>query len=325
MKTVRIIKLLLTLLIGTMFITTAIAKLISLVQFELYIYSFNLFSYVFCSIIARLLIAFEFLVGLFLILKIYYKYTWWLCFLSLLGFSVFLVYVILFRSDANCHCFGDLIELDPNDSLIKNIITIILLLFIRKAKDYRIPYKKVIALLSIALVTVVLFCAFPMDMLYSKFVSNRENVNTIAFDEAKANSVFYNKLIIDNTSISDSIVYSEDTIPWNINHGKYIINVVSSGCKYCKIGIEKAKLIIEKNKIDKNKFKLAIWGRASKVSSFIKETETWEYDYYLISPVDAINIVYGEFPTFLWIEDGKVINAGNYKEIDESHIVDFLK
>ncbi len=326
MKTIDIVKLLLRLLIGAMFITSAIAKLTSLVQFEIYIYSFNLFSYVFCSIIARLLIAFEFLAGLFLILKTYYKYTWWFFILSLLGFSAFLVYVILFRSDANCHCFGDLIELKPEDSLIKNIFTILLLLFIRKEKDYQIPRKKVISLLSVAVVTVIVFFFFPMDMLYSKFVSNKENVNTIAFDEAKANAVFYNKLIIDNSSItSDSVVYREDTISWDMNHGKYIINIVASGCNYCKVGIEKVNLILEKNKINKDKFKLAIWGNPSKISSFIKKTETWEYDYYLISPVDAINIVYGVFPTFLWIEDGKVVKAGNYREIEERDIVAFLK
>lgn len=325
MKTTNIVKLLLTLLIGTMFVTTAITKLTSLVQFETYIYSFNLFSYVCCSIIARLVIAFELLVGLFLIFRIYYKYTWRFCLLSLLGFSVFLVYVIYFRSDANCHCFGDFIELDPENSLIKNIVTILLLLFVRKEKDYAIPYKRVIAFSCAGIVAAVVFLFFPMDMLYSKFVSKNETVNTAAFDEAKTNSVFYNKLTIDYSSISDSVVYREDTIPWNMNNGRYIINVVSSGCKYCRIGIGKAKLIIEKNKIDKSKFKLAIWGNPSKVSSFIRKTETWEYDYCLISPVDAINMVYGEFPTFIWIEDGKVIKAGTYKELDEDCFVDFLR
>ena len=59
----KVIKFILRILIGGFFITTAILKLLSLDSFEIYIYSFNIFSFNLCAIIARLVIAAELLVG----------------------------------------------------------------------------------------------------------------------------------------------------------------------------------------------------------------------------------------------------------------------
>ena len=138
----KIAKGILRVLIGAMFVTTAVLKLLSLDEFELYIYSFGIFSYVAVTVLARLLIAFELLMGLFLLLKQCYKQVWWLMFLSLIGFTSFLIYAALFRNDANCHCFGDFIELNPLHSLVKNGITMALLLCIRKESDYRFRFRK---------------------------------------------------------------------------------------------------------------------------------------------------------------------------------------
>ncbi len=200
----------------------------------------------------------------------------------------------------------------------------LLMLFIRKEEDYKLPHKKLVFYLTTAASIIVAFIVFPMDLLYNKFVSEKEHVNTVAFEEAKANAVFYNKLIIDDLHKNDSIVYREDSVSWDMNSGRYIMNIVASGCEFCKLGMKKVNMIFENNGIDKSRYKLAIWGTPITVSLFIKETEALDYDYHLISPVDAIDIVYGVFPTFLWVEDGKVVKAGNFREINENDIVDFL-
>ena len=93
-------------MIGGMFIIAAILKLISIDEFEIYIYSFNVFSFLVTTFVSRLLIAGEFILGLFLILKINYKFTWRATLIMLMLFTLFLIHVAIFRNDDNCHCFG---------------------------------------------------------------------------------------------------------------------------------------------------------------------------------------------------------------------------
>lgn len=115
-------------LIGSVFIIAAILKLISIDEFEIYIYSFDIFSFLLTTFVSRIIIIGEFILGLFLILKINYKLTWRLTFISLILFTLFLIYVAIFRQDANCHCFGELVELSPLESIVKNVVMMILLL-----------------------------------------------------------------------------------------------------------------------------------------------------------------------------------------------------
>ena len=109
------------LFLGALFVVTAVLKLLSIDNFEIYIYSFGLFSYTWTTFFSRLLIFIELLIGISLILKICFKKIWWLTMLMMAGFTLFLVYAAIFRNDSNCHCFGDLIELNPTQSIFKNI------------------------------------------------------------------------------------------------------------------------------------------------------------------------------------------------------------
>ena len=113
--------------IGGMFVIAAILKLMSIDEFEIYIYSFNVLSFLLTSFVSRIIIAGEFILGLFLILKINYKFTWNATMIVLILFTLFLIYVAIFRNDTNCHCFGELVELSPVESIIKNVIAMILL------------------------------------------------------------------------------------------------------------------------------------------------------------------------------------------------------
>ena len=125
----------LRLLIGVVFIASAVLKLFSIDQFEIYIYTFDIFNFFITSLLSRLLITFEFLLGVFLICKFFYQKTWWLTMLTMIGFTLFLIYTALFRNDANCHCFGSFIEVDPVGSIFKNIAIIVLLLFVKKQRN----------------------------------------------------------------------------------------------------------------------------------------------------------------------------------------------
>ena len=121
-------------ILGCTFLLSAALKLVSIENFELYVYSFGFFSFVLVSFLTRFLILCEFLIGIALIFRIFYKQTWWAAIAMLCGFSLFLVYAAMFRGDENCHCFGDVIELNPIPSILKNILLTGLLLFVKQQK-----------------------------------------------------------------------------------------------------------------------------------------------------------------------------------------------
>ena len=300
LNSLNIIKLIIRLLLGVFFISTAVLKLLSIDSFEVYIYSFGIVNYITVTFLSRLLIFIELLIGISLIFKIYFRQVWWLTMLIIASFTLFLIYAAIFRNDSNCHCFGSLIELDPSQSIIKNIITIVLLLFIRKEQshDYKPLMRKWLIGISIAVSIIIPFVLVPMDVIYNKIHSEKENINTVAFYE----------------SLSDS-TYRE------LQQGRYLINYALAGCKFCRLGAEKLVLMVEKHNIPHEKIKFVVGGNDDAISKFIEKTNTSDYEHYKIPAPELMSITFGKFPLYVFLEDGKVVKAGDFRMIDDKVIM----
>ena len=349
MKALDISRSVIRLLLGALFIVSAILKLITIDTFEVYVYSFHIMSFTLAEVAARCLIALEFVTGCFLVAKVQYRWAWWLATLMTAGFTLFLVYVVLFRNDANCHCFGDLIPVEPLHSIFKNIAILALLVFAYKQsesrpffsfckneetgkrlnfweKDYSKKFKIWLLGISGGLALVVLFILFPPNAIYSWVYSDNDLVDTRIFDRAYADSSFYLHLTeVEFHEADDTVVFQNDTARLDMDRGNYMVAVVSSGCKYCRQSCDLVNNIFERNNLDINKLKFLIWGTDPSISHFMKETKTWPYEFHQISPYLAIDLVYGSFPTFIFITDGKVVDAFDYRGVNEGKIVEFVK
>ena len=306
------IKIILRFLLGATFIASAIMKCLTLDEFEIYIHSFGLFNYTLCTFLARLLISLEFLLGFFLMLKVKYRITWWLSMLTMTGFTFFLLYVFLFRNDTNCHCFGSIIEVNPLDSIIKNIIIILLLLPVRNENDYRFRFKKLVVGITITASVSVPFFVIPPDVLYNKVASifNKEAANS------EINETSFVELFQDSTM---------QNIKLNDNQ---IIAVYSAGCKFCKLGMKKVKSIFEKNCIPPENLTVIILGSTEYILKFQQETESQDFIFHSVTEVEVakkmFKTIYGAFPTFIYVENGQPVKAANLRSLYENDIVDFL-
>lgn len=349
MKALDISRAVVRILMGALFIVSAILKLITIDTFEIYVYSFHILSFTLTAVAARCLIALEFVTGCFLVAKVQYRWAWWCATLMTAGFTLFLLYVVLFRNDANCHCFGELIPVEPLHSIFKNIAILALLVFAYKQsesrlfysfhkdeetgnsirileKDYTKKFKIWLLGISGGLAFVVLFILFPPNAVYSWIFSDNDRVDTRIFDKAYADSSFYLHLTdVEYREADDTVVFKNDTARLDLDRGNYIVAVVSSGCKYCRQSCDLVNNIFEHNGLDTNKWKVLVWGPDESISKFIKETKTWKYEFHQISPFLAIDLVYGSFPTFIFITDGKVVDAFDYRGVNEGKIVEFLK
>ena len=301
----NILKLIIRIGIGVFFIVSAILKLLSLDHFELYIYSFNIVNFTLSSLVARAIIAAEILVGILLIAKVKYKFAWWLTMLMLIGFSLLLVYVILFREDSNCHCMGDLVEIKPSFSLIKNLVAIALMLCIRKEKDYHFRGRVAVLVAAFLAAIVPPFALFPMDNIYNIFTkSDDNNYNEAAF----------------NSFLQDSVM--QDI---HLDNGNYIVGVVSSGCEFCHTGCLKMAEMAENNALDSTRILYFIWGDSVSVQNFRDDTKSNAFRYVPINPLKAIQITNGAFPTFLFLQDGEVQKVADLRQLTEKEVIAHIK
>lgn len=296
--------------IGSMFIIAAILKLISIDEFELYIYSFDILDFLLTTLFSRLLIAGELVLGLLLVFKMCYKFTWRATLSVQIVFTLFLAYVLAFRNDSNCHCFGELVELSPLESIVKNIVVIGGLFFIKtqRRRDAETQSKFVKKILLVAAV-IIPFVVTPMDSVYKMIYSSEKEISTVDFYQTLDKVVKMD--FVDNDIVFDS------TAQINMD-GKQMVVIVSSGCKYCRLGVKKLSMMMRKNDIKSDNVKIFIWGSREGILNFKDETLTDDFSYWHIMPHEAVDITLGRFPTFIILEEKEIVNISDFRDIDES-------
>lgn len=296
--------------IGSMFIIAAILKLISIDEFELYIYSFDILDFLITTLFSRLLIAGELVLGLLLVFKMCYKFTWRATLSVQIVFTLFLAYVLAFRNDSNCHCFGELVELSPLESIIKNVVVIGGLFFIKtqRHRDTETQSKFVKKILLVAAV-IIPFVVTPMDSVYKMIYSSEKEISTVDFYETLDKVVKMD--FVDNDIVFDSTAQIK-------MDGKQMVVIVSSGCKYCRLGVKKLSMMMRKNDIKSDNVKIFIWGSREGILNFKDETLTDDFSYWHIMPHEAVDITLGRFPTFIILEEKEIVNISDFRDIDES-------
>lgn len=324
-NTMHVIKEILRYSIGLLFIISAILKLISINYFELYIYSFNIFNYSLSAIAARFIISLELITGLLFIFRFYFRQTWYLILFTTIGFTLLLIYIAYYRNDSNCHCMGALVELNPQLSIIKNILIIASLVFIKNSKESTYIRKKIFAVLISVTLVILPYVLFPTDELYRVLTNTNISIDSKAFDQAISDTVL-------NTYISEIIIDDEKQLSYKtgksqlqINNGTYLICFIHSSCSHCEVAINKISLIFENHKLDYSKCIMLIWGDYDHICNFIRTTETENFHFRIIDPVNAVKITQGKFPTIALFENGEVSHVFNSRSIDEKSIVSLLK
>ena len=100
--------------------------------------------------------------------------------------------------------------------------------------------------------------------------------------------------------------------------GDKIVAIVSSGCKYCRLGVKKLSLIMKNNGISPDNVNIFIWGSREGILNFREETMTEGCYYWHIMPHEAIDITLGRFPIFIILKEKEIVNISDFRDIDES-------
>ncbi|MFA7081913.1 MAG: DoxX family protein [Bacteroidales bacterium] len=291
--------------IGLVFILSAVLKYLSIEVVDLFFFEHKLLPWVLTTFASRLLIAFEAIVGLMLVVGIYPKITKIFTFLTLIGFTVYVILKpFLFDvSQENCFCFGDKIQLSDTETIVKNIILILMALTLNWAKAWKPKYKKYILTGIIVLTLGVTFIVKPPDFIQAKIYKHSVEINPEVFEYVKS---------LDNVKAL------------NIDKGRKVLCWYGTGCKYCKRAAKKIDIIIDRNSLNKEDFVEIFGGKEKPLTEFYKESGTDPLNTTFISVIPFINTTNGIMPVIFLLENGNIIQLYKLTTIDEDYIVDFL-
>ena len=272
----------------------------------MFVFEHELFSWNITTFLTRILISCEACLGLMLIIGIYPKLSRWLAVGSL---SLFTIYVLLkplfFQVDAeNCHCFGEVLILSDSQTIIKNVILLLLCIALFFDRGWKIKYSKLILSLCFLAPLATFYIVRPPDMI----------VNSLYGKQAQLNMESFEKLIA-----------LDQVQELNVSEGKKVLCLYSTGCKHCKRTAIKLDVMIKRHNLDKDKFAVIFWGKAESIDVFYNDTAIEKLPTAKVPPLLFLSATNGRQPIIVLLENGKVVDLFKSINIDEGKIASFLK
>ena len=302
----RIFGIILLLATAAVFLFSGITKLIDFARFTWNIMDAGVSSMVFASILGRLFIGFELLLGFFLLAHLFLRSFTYPAVIALLGvFTIYLIVLIARQGDGgNCGCFGDQLEMKPSMAIVKNIVMIITTFILMKIYPIR-PYKNsewMAGLIGMACL-VVPFVVLPLSGDTKPDVVSRH---------------------IDLTPLYHSEKPENNPPTIDLKQGKHIVAFMSLTCPHCK----KAAFLLQV--IYRQHPQLPIFfvlnGHPDLEADFFKETHSEHVPYILFRGGDEFMSMAGtSVPAIYYINNSVVEREANYYELDPQYMEDWLK
>jgi len=295
-----------SILLGATFLFSAYIKIFPIELFEFSFIEIKVANWNTAPFIARLFLAFEFFVGLMLILNYnggnrkLAKFTVGL----LLFFTIYLIAIIIFQGNSgNCGCFGNYIKLTPLESIFKNLflISFTLPLFLAP-KQSNVSNNKVF-ILSACLASLI-----------TPFV-----INPISYNPPPSEHQINYKLKLDSLYLS-----GKKNIPKeDLRKGKRVIAFLSLTCPHCRIGAQKLNIIHEQR--PEIPFYFILNGDKSDLTEFLDESKTKTIDYSFMSVQDGFIDNAGlSLPAILWVNNLNVEQRTTYLELNEEKLLNWF-
>lgn len=279
--------------IAAVFIFSAVSKLMpsAIDEFELYIFSFGFFPLNVCFILARLCIGMELVLALFILFGWFPRTMRLVTSGVLLLFTIFLAYAALIGRDDSCQCFGEMVELNPLQSLLKNAVLLLhVLLYYRflppkprmRSRWIAFPF-----LLAAGLMVLPFVVSVP-DNWY--FGPGHQPYNEEALTEW----------------------YSNQTINHSSNHT--IVAFVTPKCHYCQLARKKLDAIVSRHNIDADAL-FYVEPQQKKNTPGAMTIPTKQF----------VEITHGSRPMVFLLDGSKVVTTYHLRNIDEDQIANFFK
>lgn len=290
-------------LLGLVFIASAVLKLCELDLFELYIYSYHFLSLNLSFLVARVVIIAELVFGIGLVSNTLHKFYCWGSMAMLLGYTLLLMYAIFSGRTDSCHCFGDYLQLNPKQSLLKNIALMLLLLPVYQVRGWGSSFGWRFFSLALIVSGVIVITVSPPDNFTSAYNS-----------EANMNEENFQSLISDPPL---------DT--FNLNEGKQVVCFFSTGCENCQMAAQKLSLMQQYYGFPVECITCVFMGVEENISEFYAKAHAPEYRFVLYPDVvRMVKAIRGQFPTVVLVGNGSVVETYAFRDMKEAEIKAFF-
>lgn len=289
------VKYALRVVLGVLFIFSALAKLISVDQFEIYIFGFRLFGLGLSYLIARAIIVMELALGILLILNLNSQAIYITSFLVLAFFTLFLIGLTIAGNRDSCHCFGEMMEMNPVHSLLKNIALIVILRLSAGLKSFRIPYKPLwYTLIIIGSIAVVFIISPPDNWRYEQY-SQSTTISEKALHDALAKGL----------------------LPADLLEGEKVVCFMSVTCQYCLMAAQKIAILRSKEDFSNGELTVVFGqGNIERDPTEFLEESGLDYERYLFLDASPfLRITGGTMPLTIVLNEGKIMAKYGYRDI----------
>ncbi len=289
------VKYALRVVLGVLFIFSALAKLISVDQFEIYIFGFRLFGLGLSYLIARAIIVMELALGILLILNLNSQAIYVTSFLVLAFFTLFLIGLTIAGNRDSCHCFGEMMEMNPIHSLLKNIALIVILRLSAGLKSFRIPYKPLWHTLIIVGSIAAVFIISPPDNWRYEQYSQSTTISEKALHDA----------------------LTKGLLPADLLEGEKVVCFVSVTCQYCLMAAQKIAILRSKEDFSNGELTVVFGqGNIERDPSEFLEESGLDYERYLFLDASPfLRITGGTMPLTIVLNEGKIMAKYGYRDI----------
>ena len=293
LKTRQLLKHVFRTLSGILFLFSATAKLIGIDAFELYLFGFGWFPLATAFLLARMVIAAEYTLGILLTANFAPRLAGWCSAAVLAGFSGFLLWLILTGEHGNCNCFGELVQMNPVQSLLKNMAMLGMLALSAGARPFPLPRKTLLTVLAVILpLAAVLIISPPDNWRYEAY--SGAGVHEAALREAAA----------------------DGTLPRSVTEGEHIVCFFSLRCEYCKLSARKLTTLRERGEFSQAPV-IAIIGRGedTDITPFLEETGFQPDEVHFLDPALFLRITRGTMPLILIMQDTTPVRQFHYRDL----------
>ena len=289
-------------LLGLVFIVSAVLKVFDMDRFEIYVYSYHFFNLNFSFFVARAAIILELVLGIGLLSQTMHKLYWWGSVAMLGGYSLLLIYALTLGRTDSCHCFGDFLQLDPKQSLIKNGVLLVLFLLVYKMDSWRTPFRWLMLIITIMASSIGVFVASPPDNMAN--TDPAHNLQIELFEE-----------MLDEAPL-DSL---------HLDEGKQIVCFFSAGCEYCQTAARKLSLMQQFHGFPRERVTYLFMGGEAEVSRFYELSESERYREVIYPDSRMLKAVSGNLPTIVLMENGEVVKECGLRDMQEDEIKAFFE
>lgn len=306
----KLTAILLSILLGLVFLYSGYTKLHPVIEtFEFSFVELGIGNWYTAPIEARLMIGFEFFIGILLVCNYKLKtFSLPLAAGILIFFIVYLlIQIAVSGNEGNCGCFGEHLKMTPLQAILKNLLMLLLMVpayFIQN--NWQFKYNALfLSFLGVSAVAVP-FVINPIDYTYSS--------NNL---QEKVNYPLELELLYQP---EDTVKVENPQV--ELRKGKHVLAFLSLTCSHCRIAAKKFRLI------KRNNPNLSIYfvlnGGKEKLPDFLKDTKSENIPHSFCLGKTFVHLASAQLPRIYYLDNSVVVKKVDYYELSQTELENWM-